>query len=349
MTVLYFIITLLILGLLVTVHEFGHYITARLCGVTINEFSIGMGPKLFQKKGKKYDTVYSIRAIPVGGFVSMAGEDGTSDDENAFCNKKWWQRFIILSAGAIMNILLGFLLMAIIVCASKNIASTTIADFNEGAVSPQYGLQAGDTVIKVNGVRVHTGDELVYEITNSGYKPIDFTVKRQNEAGKTVTVKIKDVKFTTTTEQGVEFGSYDFRVYAESKTVLNVLKHTFFRSVSAIKMVFDSLVGLVTGRFGMEAMSGPVGITESVGTAVKFGGTTLIYLTALITMNLGVFNLLPLPALDGGRLLFLYIEAFRGGKKLDPELEGRVHFAGIMILFGLMILVTFKDIVKLFS
>jgi regulator of sigma E protease len=279
----------------------------------------------------------------------MVGEDGASEDENAFCNKKWWQRFIILAAGAIMNILLGFLLMAIIVCASKNLASATIAEFNDDAVSPAYGLQVGDTVTKVNGVRVHTGDELVYEITNSGYEPIDFTVERKDEQGKTRTVKVKDVSFSTTTEQGVEFGNYDFKVFPEAKTFPNVLKHTFFRSLSAIKMVFDSLIGLITGRFGMEAMSGPVGITESVGAAVKFGWSTLIYLTALITMNLGVFNLLPLPALDGGRLLFLFVEAIRGGKKLDPELEGRVHFVGIMLLFGLMILVTFKDIVKLFS
>jgi regulator of sigma E protease len=338
----------LVLGVLVLVHEFGHYITARLFKVTVNEFSIGMGPKLIQRRGKKYDTLYTVRALPVGGYVSMPGEDGESDDENAFCHKKWWQRLIILSAGAAMNIVLGFLLMLIIVCSSKQLASNTIAMFNEGAQSPSYGLCVGDTVTKVNGVAVHTGDELVYEITNSGYEPIDFTVKRRDENGKTVTVRIENVQFSTTTEEGITFGDYDFKVYPEEKTVLSVIKHTFFRSVSCIKMVFDSLSGLISGRFGMEAMSGPVGITESVGTAVKFGGTTLIYLVALITMNLGVFNLLPVPALDGGRILFVLIEAARGGRRISPKVEGMIHYIGIMILFGLMILVTFKDIINLF-
>lgn len=342
MTFLYILLALFVFGLLVMIHELGHFLMARAFGVGIHEFSIGMGPKIFSKKGKKYETEYSLRAFPVGGYVSMVGEDEESDLPEAFGNKKVWQRILIVIAGPLMNILLGFLLMAILVLISGQLASATIGEFAEGATSPAYGLQVGDTVREVGGVRVHTGNELVYEIMNQGYEPIDLVVERNGEK-----LVLEDVIFPGMTTEGVNFGSPDFRVYGEPHNFANVVKHTFFRSVSTVKMIVDQLKDLLRGRYGMNAVSGPVGITKEIGTAAKSGFSTLLYLVTVISMNLGVFNILPIPALDGGRLLFLLVEGVTR-KPINKNVEGYIHFAGLLILFGIIILVTCKDIAGLF-
>jgi regulator of sigma E protease len=200
----------------------------------------------------------------------------------------------------------------------------------------------GDTVIKVDGVRVHTGNELVYEIMNSGDKPIDMVVIRNGE-----TITLEDVVFPTETSAGATFGSYDFTIYGEKATFKSILKHSVFRSFSTIKIITDSLKDLLTGRYGAEAVSGPVGMAGAVGEATKNGVSSLLYLFTLITMNLGVFNLLPVPALDGGRIVFLLIEAITR-KPVKKEFEQMVNTVGILILFALMILITFKDIFTLF-
>ena len=348
-TVLYVILALVVFGLLVMIHELGHFLVARAFGVGIHEFSIGMGPKLFSKKGKKHETVYSLRALPIGGYVSMEGEDEESDRPDAFGNKKVWQRILIVIAGPMMNILLGFLLMLIVVVTTIHpttgnisLASNQIASFQEGATSPSYGLQQYDTVTHVNGTRVHTGDELVYEIMHEGHRPVDLTVTRGEE-----TLVLEDVIFPGKSVEGVAFGSYDFLVYAEQVSVGTVLKHTYFRSVSMVKMILDSLGDLFTGRFGLNAVSGPIGVTEELGNAAAKGFNVFLRLVVLITVNLGVFNLLPIPALDGGRLLFLLIELVLR-RPVNKNVEGYIHFAGIMILFGIMILVACKDIAGLF-
>ena len=370
MTVLYVILAILSFGLLIVLHELGHFLTARLFGVGIHEFSIGMGPKLFSWKGKprkkKQDgesadgqniaqdeeelrTAYSLRALPFGGYVSMVGEDEESDDPTAFSNKPAWQRLLIVIAGPLMNVLLGFLLMLIIVVSSERLATNVVGAFDEGAVSNRYGLQVGDTVVAVGDVSIHTGNELVYEIMNqgkaeagAGFVDIDLTVLRDGKE-----VFLPAVHFPSTEVEGVLFGSADFRVYGEEKTFTAVVKHTFFRSVSTVKMIFDQLFDLLRGRYGLNAVSGPIGITQEVANAAKLGLINLVYLMAVITVNLGVFNLLPLPALDGGRLLFILIEMI-AGRPVNKNVEGYIHFAGILILFGLMILIACKDIAGLF-
>ena len=387
MTFLYILLALFVFGLLVMIHELGHFLVARLFGVGIREFSIGMGPKIFSWKGKKkwasedeiasarprveedavfpdedgnvvtepakepedYRTTYSLRALPIGGYVSMVGEDEETEYASSFEKKNVWARIAIVVAGAVMNVLLGFVLMLVLVLTTTNaktgeiqLVSTTIGSFQEGATSLNYGLAIGDTVTHVNGTRVHTGNELVYEVMNQGYKPIDLTVKR----GDTV-LTVEDVIFPGMETEGISFGSADFRLYTEETTAAAVLKHTFFRSVSTIKMVFDQLGDLLTGRFGVEAVSGPVGVTEAMGEAAKSGFDTFLYLVIVITVNLGVFNLLPVPALDGGRLLFLLIEAVIR-RPVNKQVEGYIHFAGMMLLFALMIVVACKDIVGLF-
>ena len=274
--VFYVLLMLFMFGIMIFIHEFGHFFTARRCGVAIKEFSVGMGPRLFSWKSKKYDTKYGLRLLPIGGFVSMVGEDEESEDENAFCNKSVWKRMIIVLTGPAMNLILGFLLMTVMVFSMGNLASTTVADFADGATSNTQ-LQIGDEITHVNGTRVHTGNELVYEIMNQGYEPIDLRVVRQGEK-----VTLNDVIFPGMEESGVSFGSYDFYVAEEKTTLGTLLKHSFWRSVSTVKMVYDSLIGLVTGRFGMEAVSGPVGVVEAVGTAAQSGAFSVLYLIIVL-------------------------------------------------------------------
>lgn len=343
-TAVYIIIAILIFGLLIFIHEGGHFLFARLFKVTVNEFSIGMGPKLVSKKSKKSGISYSLRAFPIGGFVSMAGEDEESDDPNALNKKPVWQRMIIVAAGGVVNLVAGILVMFILVFSSTSmgLGSTTVAEFRDGALSQNCGLKAGDTIVEVEGRNVHIADELVYEIMRLGIEPVDLTVVRDGE--KTV---IEDVEFPQISEQGVAFGDADFYVYGQERTFTNLVKHSFYRSTYTVRMIWESLYDLVTGRYGIEAVSGPVGVTEALTEAAQTGSYNFIYLVVVISMNLGVMNLLPLPALDGGRLVFLLIEAVRR-KPINPKVEGVVHTAGLALLMLLMIFICVKDVIKLF-
>lgn len=377
-TLLYLLLTLLLLSIMVVIHELGHFLFAKLFKVKVLEFSVGMGPAIFttgkkKKKDKNTDktefgetfnatgtdektvleqdsekTAFSIRALPIGGYVSMAGEDDASDDPNAFHKKKVWQRLIITVAGAVMNILLGVACMSILVgmesVQTGYLASNTIHSFQENSISDkgESPLMVGDTVVMVEGVPIHTGNELVYEIMNNGYEPIDLVVMRDGKR-----VVLKDVVFPVESQSGVDFGNYDFVILAEKANFGNIVKHAFFRSFSTVKVIIDSLVDLIGGRYGADAVSGPVGMAGAVGEATKSGPDSLLYLFTLITMNLGVFNLLPLPALDGGRIIFLLIEGIRR-KPLKREFEQFINTAGIMVLMALMVFITIKDVFNLF-
>lgn len=339
--IFYAVIMILVFGVLIFIHEFGHFFTARRCGVAVKEFAVGMGPTLISWKSKKYDTKYALRLLPIGGYVSMLGEDEDSADENAFCNKSVFKRMLIVVAGAVMNLLLGFILMMALVLLQGPIGSTVIANFNEGATSNEW-LQVGDEIISVGGVRVHSGNEVLYEITNQGYEPIDIVVKRNGEK-----IELKDVSFSSPPkDQGAVFGTMDFKVLPESRTFINLMKQTFFRSISTVKMVYDSLIGLFSGRFGVEAVSGPIGVAEAVGDAAKNSYLSFIYIVAILTINLGVVNLLPFPALDGGRFVFLVIEGIRR-KPINRNVEAYINMAGLVILLAFMLVVSCKDIFKL--
>lgn len=324
----------------------GHYLTARLFGVTINEASIGMGPKLFSKRSKKTGILYSLRALPIGGFVSMVGEDEESDDENAFHRKPVGQRIIITVAGAFMNLFVGVLVMSLLVMTQDVLPSNVVGAFMEYEDgTPNYaqaaGLQIGDEIVEIEGTRVHIANETVYEIMRKGIEPIDVTVLRDGER-----ITFEDVIFPTIVDHGVRYGNMDFKVNPEAKTPGAVFKHAVFRSTSTIKMIWESLYDLVTGRYGVESVSGPVGVTKALGEAAESGISDLVYLAVVISMNLGVMNLLPLPALDGGRLLFQLIEVVRR-KPVPTEIEGYVHFAGMVLLMILMVVVAVKDIFTL--
>lgn len=339
------LIAILIFGLLIFIHECGHYLTARWFHVTIHEFAIGMGPKLLTKTSKKTGIAYSLRLIPMGGFVSMEGEDEDSADPNAFTKKPVWQRILITAAGAFMNIVVGIIVMAVLVSTQKTLPSTTISQFQDTEAMASYnaGLRVGDTITAVDGVRVHIANEMLYEIMRRGVEPVDITVDRDGES-----ITFHDIQFPIFVESGVQFGNVDFYVAAEQRTPAAIAKHAFFRSFSTIKMIWESLYDLLTGRYGMEAVSGPVGVTEALGEAAKSGVSDLVYIAVVISMNLGIMNLLPLPALDGGRLLFQLIELVRR-KPINREVEGMIHFAGLVLLMVLFVVVTFKDVLTLIN
>ncbi len=349
----YFLVTILLMGVLIFVHELGHYLTARACHVTIYEFSIGMGKRLWGFTSQKTGIQYSLRLVPVGGYVSMAGEDetkeGEENDPNAFNKKGVWQRILILAAGAAMNVLTGFLAMLVLTAgmtlAGYPLPSTTVAKFAQGAPSYVSGLELGDRIISIDGVRVHTGYDLSYEIMFNGYKPVDLVVERNGQ-----TILIPDVRFPTGEEQGILLGSMDFNVYKAEATVGNVLKTALYRGTSSIKMVFDSLGGIITGRFGITDLSGPIGMTTAVQEVATqpMARWNILYLFAVIAMNLGVMNLMPLPALDGGRLFFRFVEVLRFGKPVNEKLEATIHGLGMMLLLGLMAFVALKDVFMLF-
>lgn len=342
----YILLALFIFGLLIFIHELGHYLAARKFGVTIREFAIGMGPKLFTRVSETTGTAYSLRLLPIGGFVAMEGEDEASEDENAFHKKPVWQRIIITAAGAFMNIVVGILVMSILVASQESLVSNRIALLpeDENGINYAYeaGLRVGDEFYEVEGTRVHIVNETLYEIMRKGIEPIDITVIRDGEK-----ITFEDVVFPTFEEQGTIFGTIDFKVEYEEKTFENVIKHAFFRSTSTIKTIWESLIDLLTGRYGIQSISGPIGITQTLGEAAKQGVADLVYLAVVISMNLGVMNLLPLPALDGGRLIFQAIELVRG-KPLSQNIEGAIHFAGLVLLMILMILIAVKDVIGLF-
>lgn len=353
------LLALLLFGVLIFVHEIGHFIAARVFGVKVNEFAIGMGPKIFSRTGKKSGTVYSLRVLPIGGFNSMEGENGDSGDESAFCAKPVWQRMIIIVSGAFLNILFAAIIMCVVVIGTDKLGSTVVAgvrkpeaqvEQSESDDSEDNGIadvtvsntyekfQVGDRILKIDGKRVHIVDDLVYTVAFRCTEPVNVTVMRD---GKTVI--LEDVIFPTYESGGITFGSVDFTVLREAKNFLTVIKHSFFKCISSMEMCWESFAGLLTGRYGLDQVSGPIGITEALGEATKSGWTTVLNMLVLISMNLGIFNLLPIPALDGGRFAFLLIEAIRR-KPVRQEIEAIVHTVGILVLMLIMLIVACKDV-----
>ncbi len=340
------LLTVLVFGFLILFHELGHYIAARIFGVKVYEFSIGMGPKLFWYDSKKTGTRYKVCMLPFGGYVSMGDggdEAAESTDPRALVNQAPWKRLIIMTAGGFVNLLVGFLLMLSVVIATP-MPSTVIHSFDAGAVSQETevreGLRVNDRIIAVEGQRVQTMMELDYEIMRRGIEPMAVTVLRD---GKEISMTLS---FGTEEAEGQILGSRDFYVFAERKTVGNVLSESFFRCTCVVRMTWESLFDLITGRYGLNALQGPVGIAGSVGEAAGFGLPTLLYLVSFISINLGIVNLFPLPALDGGRTAFLLIEMiFR--KPVPRKIEAIVHTVGILLLLGLSVVITVGDVAAL--
>ncbi len=351
MVIVYIIVAVIVFGLIIMIHEAGHFTVAKLCGVRVNEFSIGMGPKIVKKRIG--DTDYCIGAVPLGGYVSMEGEDENSSDPRAFNRKPVWQRLLIVCAGAFMNLVLGFVILLIATSFSDGITSTKVAKFyEETAPSHMSGLEVGDEIIRVNGLRVFCDTDISYQFQLDEDRTFEMEVIRDGKK-----IILPAVKFDGTTyEDGTQGLVIDFMVQGEKVTPLSVLSYSSRKFVSVARMIWLTLFDLLRGRYGINDLSGPVGIVGAIGDVVgetakgvAFGDMLLDLLnfTVFITINVGIFNLLPIPALDGARAFFLIIELIRR-KPMKPEHEGAVHFIGFMLLMGLMAVVTVLDILKLF-
>lgn len=348
--VLLIIIAILAFTFVVFIHELGHFLTAKWCGIRVNEFAIGMGPRII-KWGKK-ETKYSIRLLPIGGFCAMEGEDIKSDDKRAFGNKAVWKRMIVICAGAFMNIVLGFILALVLSVQQPAFASTRIGSFHEGGSALQSaGMQVGDQFYSINGYRILSGTDLQFALATANPSDIDFVVVRDGKQ-----VALPDVKLNTQEMNGKASPILDFKVLPIEKNFATVIANAGKDTVSTVRMVWSSLVGIVTGRFSLNQLSGPVGVAGAITQAASAGLQTsflaalnnILNIMMIITVNLGVVNLLPLPALDGGRFVFLIIEAIRR-KPMNPKYEGWVHAAGFVLLMGFMLIITFGDITRLFG
>ncbi len=343
------IITIIIFGVIIFIHELGHFIVAKLSGVKVNEFALGMGPAIFSYQKKLTEeqkaegipnpyTKYSLRIFPIGGYVSMEGENDESDSEDAFYKKSLPKRFAIVAAGAVMNLILGLVILFVINIGNSYVPVNTIAVFDEQATSQESGLQIGDELIKIDGKRVYTDYDISTLMLMSSSSDIDFTVKRDGEI-----IEIEKVHFETVTESGTDYLDIDFKIGVKDNNILRTISYSFKEAVSLTRSVWLSLMQLITGRVSFTQLSGPVGVGEVVNNVVKIDFSRIYLLAALLTINVGIFNLLPLPALDGGRLFFMIIELiFR--RPVPAKVEAGIHTVGLVLLMGLMVVITLKDI-----
>lgn len=365
-----FIITilaaLLVFSAVIAIHEFGHFTVAKLCGIQVNEFSIGMGPVLWKKNHK--GTQYSLRALPVGGFVALEGEESPESQQAEAAHTVQeqpapeteasvqptgvplneapvWQRALVMVAGAVMNFVLGFVVLVILIAAQNEpITSKTIYAIQDGALCGQTGLQAGDKVLAVNGRRCFVANDILYELVRTQSYSADFTVLRNGQK-----VHLPKVQFDTwQDEKGETHMSIGFSVYGLEKTPGNVLREAGNSVLYYGRIVFTSLVDLVRGRESINNLSGPVGIVSAIGQAASYGWQDLLEMLALITVNLGILNLLPFPALDGGKVVFLVIEGVTG-HAVPEKLQSVLTLATFGLLFGLMLFATYNDILRLIT
>lgn len=321
-----------VFGIIVFAHELGHFATAKWSGIKIHEFSLGMGPAILKKQGK--ETLYSLRAFPIGGYVKMEGEDEVSDDPRSFSNKKPWQRLIILAAGATMNFILAYVLLVIIMF-SVGAPSNTIADIVADMPASEAGIMDDDKIVAIDGNTISSWEEVTSSINKSEGKPLVIEVLRD---GQKETFNITPILR--------EDGSYAIGIQTK---VLKQVDKAFGMAGDQFKYFFTSIFEFfasigkkdVTGE-----LVGPVGLVNIVGEVSKTGLINLLNLAAYISINLGIVNLLPFPALDGGRIIFVIIEMVMG-KPVNREKEGYVHFIGFALLMALMVFLVFKDISRL--
>ena len=280
----------------------------------------------------------------------MEGEDADSNDPRSFGQKKAWQKFIIVSFGAIMNLVLGFIMTIFLLAQSPKFITTTIDSFGENSVSSTHGLMVGDEILSVNGAPIFTYKDLYFDLSIDEKNSFDIKVKRNGQ-----TVELKDINFeTVSTDNGKSATKIDFKLKTTDKNFISLITQTWYDTLSTVKIVWVSLVGIITGRFAVSNMAGPIGMASAIGKAASTGLETsvidainnIVSIMAMITINLGIVNLLPLPALDGGRLIFLLIEMITR-KKINPKYEGLIHALGFFLFIALMIYISYSDILRL--
>lgn len=329
------ILAIILFCVMIFPHELGHYIAAKRLGVKVNEFAFGMGPVIWKKQ--KGETLHSIRLFPIGGFCSMEGEDEDSDEPRAFNNKKPWQKIIILAAGSFMNVLCAILIMSIVV-GVLGFTTTTIDTVSEGSPAETAGIMAGDEITAIDGQPIEAWTDVSVAIASAEGGQIIMTVQRD---GRTLEAAV--------TPEQTQDGAYLIGITSR-------VSHNPFRAVAEgakstwniTASMFQTLSQLFTGQLGADSLSGPVGMVQMVSQTTQYGWWYYGFLTALICINLAIINMLPLPALDGGRIIFVIISMITG-RPVSQKVEGTVHFVGIMLLFGLMAYVTFNDITRIFG
>lgn len=330
-----------VFGIIIFVHELGHFVCAKLSKIQVNEFALGMGPTLYKKQIG--ETVYAVRLFPIGGFVAMEGEDEDSFNPRAFGNRPVSSRILTVAAGACMNLILGFVLFWILSAGTNLIPTTTVAKFDEAATSSAQ-LQVGDTITAINGRRIYIASDLSYAMALDSDGLLDITVRRKEES-----VELYDVPFRTEQDDmGNQFISRDFWVYGREKTVLGTARYGFMWTISTARAVWSSLFDLIGGNLPVSQVSGPVGTISVIGEAMSYGLESILYLLAFLSVNIGMFNILPFPALDGGRLFFLVIELLTG-KQIPQKYEAAIHAAGMILLLMFMLFVTYSDVTRIFT
>lgn len=349
------VFAILIFSFLIFIHEFGHFITAKLSGVQVNEFSMFMGPAIWKKQ--KGETLYSIRCIPIGGYCAMEGEDGDSDNPRAFGKAAWWKRLIILIAGASMNFLAGLLIVAIVYAPSQGYVSPEITHFEEYATVDDYGLRVGDRFLEIDGSRVLLMNDVDVLLTLNPGDYHDIVVERCGQSIELDNFYLERHEVTLEDGTTASLCGFSYGV-AKEFTFGSKLQYIWYTAVDWIRTVFWSLEMLLTGQAGLKDMSGPVGIVQQMGQMANDSPTVvaailnLLYFGGFLAVNLAVMNLLPIPALDGGRVVALLlttaIEAVTH-KKLNPKYEGYIHAAGMILLLGLMAVIMLKDIIFIFK
>ena len=351
---MYVVLAILVFGVLIFTHELGHFLTAKLFGVRVNEFAINMGPTLFKKNVG--ETTYSLRLIPIGGFCAMEGEDEASDDPRAFTSANAWKRAIILIAGSAMNFLTGLLVLAIMYSAVTGFTTPQIVDFYPDCpMNREDGLQVNDTLYEIDGRRVYIYSDVSMLLGRNNTGVYDLTVKRD---GKLVRVDNLEMSKRAYEENGQTVYRYGLYFGYEDASVGAVLRNTWYTALDFARMVWMSLGDLIKGFVSINDMSGPVGIVSVIAETGQSAESSaaaafsIAYLGAFIAVNLAVMNMLPIPALDGGRVFFLLVNGlvqlvFR--RKIDPKYEGYIHAAGMILLLSFIAFVSFKDIWKLIA
>ena len=350
---MYIIIAILAFGILIAVHEFGHFITAKLCGVKVNEFAIGMGPAILKKQ--RGETLYALRILPLGGYCAMEGEDTESDDPRSFTSQTLPKKLLILFAGAFMNFVLGLIIVLIIFSGLKSVAGNTIHSFAEGfPLEGESGLMAGDEIIKIDGHRIFYIDDFRTYMSRSNGKTVDMVIVRDGEK-----IKLNDFPLTlreyadnegkTSLRYGISFGY-------EQTSFFDNIRYGFYEAYNFVRTVWLGLSDLVTGAVGVKDMSGVVGIVDIISETGENSPTktaaaiNISYLCAFIAVNLAVMNLLPIPALDGGRIFLLIVtwvieKIIR--RRIDPKYEGYIHTAGMSLLLALMLFLIVNDVLRI--
>lgn len=326
------------------IHELGHFIFAKRAGVYVHEFSLGMGPRLFKFKRKNDETEYSIRLLPIGGYVSMAGEDMEEENnipkEKQLVNKKWSERFFTIIAGIVFNFLLAIILLFIIalINGAPNL-KPTISSIDPTYPLSETDIKVGDVITKINNEKISNQDELLLELqVNTGK-----TIKIEVNNNKTV-----DVTPILVTEDGISSYVYGFTLDNNvEKGIFSSLKYAFSKTFSLVKQMGTIILYLITGKLSLDNLSGPIGIYNVVAEVSKTGILNMLYLIAYLCINVGFINFLPIPAFDGGRILFLIIEKIKGSK-VNEKIENSIHTVGFILLMILMIMITYNDIIKIF-